>query len=56
LPDDDHVGFVVEIDRDADAPVEMAGADETTTTVTFEGVDEEDRLAEKFRDAIDRRL
>ncbi|WP_424017879.1 sporulation protein [Halorientalis pallida] len=56
LPDDDHVEFVVEIDRDADALVEMAGADETITTVTFEGVDEEDKLAEKFRDAIDRKL
>lgn len=56
LPDDDHVEFVVEIDRDADALAEMAGADETITTVTFEGVDEEDKLAEKLRSAIDRKL
>ncbi len=56
LPDEDSVEFVVEVDRDAGALVEMAGTDESVTTVTFDGVDEEEKLARKLESAIDRGL
>ena len=56
LPDADSVEFIVDVDRDADALVEMTGADESVTTVSFEGVDDEEKLARKFESAIDRGL
>nr|WP_299265859.1 sporulation protein [Halorientalis sp.] len=56
LPDADSVEFIVDVDRDADALVETTGADESVTTVSFEGVDDEEKLARKFESAIDRGL
>jgi sporulation-control protein len=54
LPRADEIEFIVEVDRAGSALQEIAGSDESVTTVTFSGVDAEDELAAKLREAIDR--